>query len=278
MSVILRRQTSYFFSSDSKTGASNIGNNGSTFSVALNSPIQIPKGSIDCEIGINSAAIWYVNPNVSLQLTNNAFRFTTSAAPAGTYTITFPDGLYSLDGLNATLSNAIVNLGLPANLFVLSGDDATQSTIITILTSGDSIDFTIANSLRTVLGFNSAVYTAPSANYNLYSPNPAAFNADNSYLISSDIVPDGIPINNQSFGVLVNVPITATPGSQILYAPSNIVWSDANSLIGQTKQFLNFRLTNQSLVPVNTVGETYQFTLVLRWSMLITDQKLPLKP
>lgn len=278
MSVILEKEQSYFFSSDPTVGATQIQQNGSVFSVALNSPISIPKGAIDAQVAINSAAIWYVNPNISVQLTNNEFTFTTTAAPAGTYTITLPDGLYSLEGLNNTLSNAFVNLGLPSNLFVISGDDATQSTVITFLTSGDSIDFTVANSLRFILGFNNAVYTAPSANYNLYSPNPAAFNADNSYLISSTLTSVGIPINNQSFGILVNVPITATPGSQIVYQPANLVWSDASDLIGQIKQFITFRLTNQSLVPVDTVGEIWQFTLVIKWKLILSNESLPLKP
>lgn len=278
MSVILEKETAYFFSSDTTVGATQVGNNGSTFAVALNSPIMIPKGAISCEVGVYSAAIWYVNPNISVQLTNNQFRFTTSNAPAGTYTITFPDGLYSLSGLNSTLSNLITNLGLPSNLFVLSGDDATQKTIITFLTAGDSVDFTIPNSLRFILGFNSAVYTAPSNNFNQFSDNPAAFNTDNSYIISSDLVTTGIPINNQSFGILVNVPITSVPGSQIIYQPAQVVWVDAGELIGQTKQFIRFRLTNQSLSPINTVGETWQFTLSIRWKLLLSTDKLPLKP
>lgn len=278
MSVILEKEQSYFFSSDTTVGATQVQNNGSTFAVALNTPIAIPKGAVDCTIGINSAAIWYVNPNISAALGNNQFRFTTSQAPAGTYTITLQDGLYSLDGLNSTLSNEIVNLGLPANLFVISGDDATQSTIITYSTAGDSIDFTIPNSLRNILGFNSLVYTAPSADFNLYSPNPAAFNADNSYLISTDLISVGLSINNQSYGILVNVPITAAPGSQIIYSPQNIVWTDASDIIGNQKQFVRFRLTNQSLVPINTVGETWQFTLVIKWKLILSNEILPLKP
>lgn len=278
MSVIIKRQAPFFFSSDVSTGAINVSQNGSVFSVILDNPISIPNAAVNCEVGIVDAQVWYVNPNISAELKNNIFEFTTTAAPAGTYTITLSDGLYSLAELNSAISNAIINLGLPASLFIFSGDDATQSTVITILTSGDSIDFTVANSLKTVLGFASAVYTAPSANYNLYSPNSAAFNADNSYLISSDITPVGIPVNSKSFGTLVNIPITAVPGSQILYMPANIVWSDASNLIGQNKQFLNFRLTNQSLTPVNTVGETWQFTLVIRWQILLTDKSVPLRP
>lgn len=278
MSVLIEKEQSYFFSSDTTVGASNVANNGSTFAVALNNPLSIPNGAVDCSVAVNTAAIWYVNPNISAALMNNMFTFTTSSAPAGLHTITIPDGLYSLDELNSVVSNANENLGLPSDLFTFSGDDATQSTIITFLNSGDSIDFTIANSLRFILGFNSAVYTAPSANYNLYSPNPAAFNTDNSYLISSDLISTGIPINNQSYGILVNVPINNAPGSQIIYQPNVLVWSDGSELIGKVKQYINFRLTNQSLKMVNTVGEVWQLTLVIKWKLLLTNNALPLKP
>ena len=280
MTTLLKRETSFLFSSDPSVGATQITNNGSAFAVALDTPISIPKGALNCEVALNFAALWYVNPNVSVQLTNNQFRFTTSSAPAGTYTITFPNGLYSLEGLNSALSNLIVNLGLPANLFILSGNDATQSTVISFFNALDSVDFTIPNSLRFILGFDSLVYTAPTANYNLFSPNPAQFNADVSYLISSDLTPVGIPVNNQSNGVLANIPIPlgTAPGSQIIYQPPNLVWSDANALIGAPKQFIRFRLTNQNLVPIDTVGETYQLTVVLRWQILISNEVLPLKP
>lgn len=280
MSVVYEKEQSYFFSSDPNVGASQVMANGSKFSVALNNPILIPKGAIECSMSVNSAAIWYVNPNVSLELKNNTFRFTTTSAPAGTYTFTFPNGLYSLQELNSTISNNLINIGLPSNLFVLSGDNATQKTIITFLTSGDSIDFTVANSIRGVLGFNSAVYTAPSANYNLYSPNSAAFNADNSYLIASDLVSVGIPLNNQSFQILVNIPIQQgdAPGTQILYAPTNPVWFECKEIVGHPKQFIRFWLTNQSFVPVDTVGETWDFTVVIKWKLLLTNESLPLKP
>src|SRR5690606_30518446 len=95
--------------------------------------------------------------------------------------------------LNAYLSSQFLNLGLPANLITISGDAATQRSIITFLTSGDSIDFTIVNGVREVLGFNSAVITAPSANYSFFSDNVAAFNRINSFLLASNIVAQGIP-------------------------------------------------------------------------------------
>ena len=117
MSVIFKRQASFFFSSEEKTGATNISQNGSVFDVILSNPISIPSGAVNAELAIINAQVWYVNPNVSVLLANNKFKFTTTNAPAGTYTLTLPDGLYSLPELNSTISNAIINLGLPATLF-----------------------------------------------------------------------------------------------------------------------------------------------------------------
>lgn len=278
MSVIIQKEASLLFSSDPAIGAENVTNNGSSFSVTLNNPLYIPKGAVNCMVAVNTAAIWYVNYNISTQLRNNQFKFTTTAAPAGTHTVIISDGLYSLSALSTTISNLIINLGYAASMFFFSGDDATQQTIITFSNVNDSIDFTIPNSLRFILGFNSAVYTAPSKNYSLYSPNIAAFNTDNSYIISSDLTPMGIPINNQDQGILVNVPITSPPGSQIIYQPNNLVWSDASNLIGHPKQNIRFKLMNQNLIPINTVGETWQFTLVIQYSLLLTEAKFPLVP
>ena len=131
-------------------------------------------------------------------------------------------------------------MGLPANLITISGDAATQRSIITFLTSGDSIDFTIVNSVREVLGFNSAVITAPSANFSFFSDNVAAFNRINSFLLASNIVAQGIPINNQSRGIIGSVPISVAPGSQIVYSPQNVVWFNAKELMGRAKLIWHF--------------------------------------
>lgn len=276
--VIIKRNSSIFFSSDPTVGALNVSQNGSVFNINLTSPIAIPKGAVSCDIAVISASIPYVNPNISADLKNDQFRFTTSEAPAGTFTISIPKGLYSLEALNNILSNSFVNLGHSPNLLVLTGDDATQSTVITFLLSGDSVDFTIANSVRTVLGFDSAVYTAPSAGFNQYSPNPAQFNSDTQYLISSNLVTNGVPINSVGVGILTNVPITATPGSIIVYQPNNLLWVDAAELIGANKAQLTFRVTNQNLVPIDTLTDKWSFTLMFKWSLLLTSESVPLNP
>ena len=91
------------------------------------------------------------------------------------------------------------------------------------MTLGDSIDFTIAGSVREVLGFNSAVITAPSANFSFYSNSVANFNRVNSFIIASNLVSEGIPVNNQSRGIISSVSNNKPPESQVTYSPQNVV-------------------------------------------------------
>ena len=233
--MLLKRSVNFIFNSDPTSGSQNLSADGSSFQVSLNTPISIPKGAVDAQAGVLQAAVWNTAANISADFESNQFPFTTSVAPAGTFPFTIPDGLYSLSGLNSYFSSQFGNLGLPSNLISLSGDSATQKSILTFLTNGDDADFTIANSVREVLGFNSAVITAPSAGYSFFSDNVAQFNRVNSYIIASNLVSQGIPVSSQSRGIIATIPISAVPGSQVNYAPQNVLWFDATELIGRPK-------------------------------------------
>lgn len=275
--ALLTQTIPFIFNSDPDAGAENVSADGSSFQVSLHDPIAIPRGAVDCKAGVVQAAIWNTSPNIAASYGNNIFTFTTTAAPAGTYTFTIPDGLYSVEGLNSYLSGQFLNLLLPSNLITVSGDNATQKSIVTLLTSGDSIDFTVANSVRTVLGFNSAVITAPSANYSFYSDVVAAFNRINSFILASNLVSQGIPVNNQSRGIIGSVPINVAPGSQIAYSPQNIVWFSGRELIGGNKINMSFSLLDQELRAAPAV-DSYSFTLLIEFTILLSTGALPMKP
>lgn len=278
MAVLLEKTVSYIFNSDPASGSQNLSSDGSSFQVTLNLPLLIPKSAVNAVGGVLQANIWNTSPNISPLFKNNIFTFTTTQVPAGTYTITIPEGLYSLEGLNTYLSSQFVNLGLSSNLISLGGDFATQKTILTFEFSGDSVDFTIPNSINSILGFNSEVLTAPSNNYSFYSENTATFNRNNSYIISSNLVSQGIPVNNQSQGIITTVPINVSPGSQINYQPQNVIWFDMTELIGSYKLNMQFNLLNQDLEATPTGGEFWQFTLLVKYNILLSTSVLPLKP
>jgi hypothetical protein len=278
MSVIIDKQICYTFSSNKSTGAQNIQNNGASFSVALNSPIYIPKGTVDCTVEVLQAAVWNTSPNIAAEFGNNRISFTYNEA---LYNFVIPDGLYSLKDLNATISRLFANAGLPSNLFLLSGDDSTQKTIITYTLAGVRIDFGILNSIRTVLGFDDRLSPAENdsvAGQNDTSDNTAVFNRINSFFVRSSMVNNGLPLNNVGSGIIAAIPITAAPGSQINYARAIPIAVDANNLVGNALQFISFDLLDQDLRFVNTVGEDYSITLAIKYKILLTIENLPMVP
>jgi hypothetical protein len=260
------------FSSDPATGAIPIGVDGDAFGVDLFQPLKFdPRQVVSVDAAVIQASIWSVSPNVSPSFENNEFTFTTSAAPAGAYTITFPQGLYSLTAIGSFIGTQLVNLGLPANLFLLSGDDATQRVIITFLIAGDSIDFAAANSIATLLGYSTAALdnpvVAPIAGFNAYGDTTAQLNRNSSYRIRSTLSSGGIQSNAISSGVIVGVPIDVPAGNQINYSPTNPAWFDMNELIGTGKQSLAFYLENQSGAPTPSGGEYWSLTIAFKYTL-----------
>ena len=267
---MLKRQTSISFNSDPLSGATPIGSDGSQFSVDLNQPLAFdPKRVVSVEAAVLQAAVWNTSPNISPAFQNNVFRFTTSVAPAGTYNIVFPEGLFSLSGVGSFIGIQLVNLGLPANLFLFSGDDATQKAVITIATAGDSVDFSVAGSIGPLLGFSAAAIdnpiVAPVAGFNAFGQSTANLNRNNSYQIRSTLVSGGIQSNAISGGVIAKIPIDQSPGTQINYAPTNPLWFAADELIGVGKQSLDFFLENQSGQPTPTGGEFYELVVAFKY-------------
>jgi len=219
-SVLFPRVSSHAFSSNPTSGAKNVHNSGSSFSVALNKPISIPSGAISCTVDVVQANIWFVTPNISAALATTTSISSATTNP-GSYHIVIPDGLYSLDDLNTTLQREFANLGFASNIIVLTPDGPTSRAIISYTIAGLDVDFTQANTVRTVLGFDSrqSPPTPPSAaGESDYGDNPASFNQINSfyYIRSSLTAADGLPINNTAAGIIAAIPVdvvqAANPG------------------------------------------------------------------
>lgn len=239
---------------------------------------MVPRSALSCNVYTTQASINNTSPNIAVIFNNYTFRFTTSdPGNPGTFVFTFSDGLYSLDDIGTLISAELVNLGLPSNLFIFTGLAATAQTVLTFLLAGDSVDFSTATTIGSILGFASAVITAPSAGYNEFSPNPAALNRNSGYLISSQtFLSGGIPVNNSAVGVLAVVPIDAPPGSLINYASQLPISIPASELIGNAKNNFTFRLTNTSLQPTPTGGgrttQFWSFLVIVEYEVLISEE------
>jgi hypothetical protein len=274
--MLLEKQLSFIFSSNPNNGAQSVSADGSSFSVQLNNTIALPAEAIYATLEVQSANIWWSVPNLSASLNNNTLHIYSEwiaddgGVPAGypNYTITIPDGLYGLTELSAAIARELVNQGLPSDLFRLTGDDSTQKTILTFgYDQVTTLDFTQANTFREILGFDSRfVPTTPkTAGWSEYSDNVARFNQISSFLINTDLISDGIPVNNTSSGTIANVLIDVTPGSLINYAPVISVKANADQLIGKSTNFFSFRLTDQDRRAVNTNSEYWSLTVVIKY-------------
>jgi hypothetical protein len=254
---------SFAFSSSATAGAQQVSADGSEFSVVLAPPLEIPSTASNLELAVVSAAIWNTSPNI-LTGENDEFTYTSTAAPAGTATITIPQGLYSLEALNGYLSLGFVAAGRSSTLFSLSGATATGQVAITAENAGDSIDFTAAASVAPLLGWAAGIYTF-TAGETIFGAGPAAFNRNNTYLITSDIC-QGLRYNSRARNIIGVVPINQPPGSLLNYDPSNLIRVPADDMRGVTVSNARFALKNQDFQATPTANELYSFTCELTYT------------
>ena len=273
MTSLLDRHQSYFFSSSETAGVLNKSADGSTFSVHLPRPLHVPRSAQNAVLRVTSASIWNSSPNISASLGNNIFELhyvyenDMMIIVSGDITLTIPDGLYSLNALNDFINRSLSENDIPTDVVTLTGDSATQKTILTFATAGSEVDFTVVNSFREVLGFDSKVVTAVADNDSIYSDNVANFNRINQFLLSCSAISGGIPLNNRGSGLIANVPITAAPGSQINYTPFHPPHVGVGEWIGNSIDSLTFILFDQELRPVDTLSEDYSFTLDISYTI-----------
>lgn len=264
----MQQELNILASSDPSNGASNISSDGSQFSVKLSEPIRIPKNAFNIKTTAEQSTIWWTVPNI-ITGENDTFRFNyDNGGGAADWTIVFPQGLYDVTGFNTTFNSLAVNQTLPANIMTFTGDDSTQKVLLTRNQTGIIIDFVTAGSPRVILGFDSqTIVTNPTAPVSVLGDNVAAFNTVNSFLIHSDMVDNGVRLNNTYSQIVANVLIDVTPGSQIVYEPFKPPVLSASFLKGTSKGRLKFWLTNEANQAVNTAGEYWTVRIKISYML-----------
>lgn len=241
---------------------------GSEFIVNLEVPLVIPKTARHCWITVYGGTIWYNTFNVQAGV-NDQIRIGYDPGAGFVWnTFTVSPGLYDLAHLNAEIQRLVNNFGWPVDLIVLEPNTATEKVVVKFNYVDTQIDFTIANTFREILGFDSRL--APLAVTTL-SPqyengdNQAQFNQVNYYLIHSDLVLRGIRINDTYQQIIAKVPITVKPGSQIPYAPDNPPRIPSHELIGTKLKTLTMWLTDDANNRIDTNGQPWSVDLVIHY-------------
>jgi hypothetical protein len=259
----MQKSLTYLFSSDPKNGATRLNSNRNEFSVQFNDPISIPPSATFCTGELHSSSIWNTSFNISAEIGNNVIHI---IVEGGTYNITVDDGQYSVSALNANIGRALVSLGFPSNAIVISGDSSTQRTLVQFGVANVQIDFT-QGLFRELLGFNARIMpeVGQVSGYFEFSDNAANFNRVNSYLLTSTLCSNGLPVNSTANGILARIPILAGSGSLSQYEPANPLRVDLNDIIGNPKRTISFRLLDQNGRSISTNGEYFEFAVVIRY-------------
>ena len=262
-------ENSYLFSSATSNGSKQ-SETGSTFTIQLSQPLQIPANARNISISVPQASIWNSVPNISSTLANNIFRGTyTDLAGTGTITIstTIADGQYNIHQLETAIKQDIINQGgsTTTSPFSFIADDAQQKVIIKVDSVDTVIDFTYTNNCREILGFDSQILGTYSVLSYITAESVAQFNNINQFLIHSDLVSNGMQTNNTFSNTICQVPITASPGSLINFDPKNVTRISAPEMRGMKKSVLRFWLTNESNNLVDTNSEDWLFRMVISY-------------
>ena len=254
-------------SSNPENGAVKISSGGDQFSVFYNNPINIPganHGFNYVDIAAQATTLWYNFPNITSE--NNNFRITIGVT---VFNVTIAEGLYTLDDLNESIDREIESLGGDTTVYQFQADTPTDK--VNIFLAGTvgtpvQIDFTIANSIRTILGFDSQlVPPAPATtDYNQLGDSIANFNQINSVLVHTDLVDSGIRIGSSFNSALQQVYLTTAPNFQQISEPFNLQWVAADALRGKTRTEARFWITDEQNRPLNTRGEFWDVNFVIR--------------
>jgi hypothetical protein len=273
--ALITKHISLLLSSDEANGATNKTADGSEFSVELdNENIVIPESAVDCNIWVQDAEYFFTFPNVLTDV-NDKMRITydNGVDPLFDYTLTIPQGLYSITDLDEIIQVLLLNQpGYPeaSPLIELIGQDATQKVLIKYNYDGVRVDLTAGDTIRDLIGFDAGLY--PNAGNSLANTfdtaqNVAAFNTLKYVLFSCDLCDNGFASNNRYDFYVCRSLIDKAVGQQIVYAPPLKQKLNASNLIGKKLSRTRVKLLDDRGQDVNTNNETYSIHVIIEYNV-----------
>lgn len=262
--------------SNPNSGSVGLNSLGNRFSLNLTPSIRIPQEARNIKCYARSANIWYSFVNVAVSKNNNKIFFTDSLASPSKYTLTLPDGLYSLDLLSSAIQRELQNFKTlsgftgSSTLITLTGDEASQRSIVNIDSSGYQInwaDGTPYDLLGITKDRKMPSSTLSTGSTNFLGDETANFSNLTNLVIQTSLTSSYI-YNGKSSNVLDIVPIDVPPNSLIVYRPSpNFTYVDTPELQGSSISSISFSLLDQDLGEVNTNSEYWNVAFTIEYEL-----------
>lgn len=172
------------------------------------------------EMALVSLETYYSFPNIDFS--NNNFRYTSNNGETW-FNIDIPEGSYELVAINEHIhrvmkENGHYNSAADAYYITLEPNYNTLKAVLNIATNY-KVDFTTANSIRTVFGFNAKVYAAGYSE----SENIVNIISFNSLKVTSDIIGSSY-FNGLTDNIIYSFFPSVGPGYKIIEAPVNLIY------------------------------------------------------
>jgi len=247
-----------------RPGANNfVSNNGGRADLFLSDPVRIPTNTHNHSVKVTKASIWYNFPNITE--TNNLFSFSYNGA---TFNLYLPIGLYNVIDINNTISRSLSNLNDPSisSTFIqLQPNYSTSRVMITFEKAGTTFNASEPFSIGSILGIPTPITSAFDGQV-LTGINIATINTVNQIYIHSTIAgANGVRIDGDSGQVVASVPISSSPGTQILYQPFIPDVVPINSVSGQSISRISTWITDENNNILNTFGEKWEVTMLVTY-------------
>lgn len=261
-------QVPFIFDSGNSSTSQITTEDGSGFTVNLEVPITLPETSTYAWVTVYGATIWYNTYNI-FEGVNDKIRVSyDDGGGAVAHTLTIQAGLYDLNHLDASIRRELNGVGFPSDLFQLVPDTSTDKVVIQFNYVDVFIDFTIVDSFRVILGFNSRVVplggSSIAPQYE-YGDTQAQFNSINYYIIHSNLVLRGQRINDTYQQAIALVDINVKPGSQISFSPDIVPRIPANELLSSRVKTIDLWLTDNNNVRVDTHNQSWSVSGVIHY-------------
>ena len=203
------------------------------------------------EMALVNLETYYSFPNIDAS--NNNFRYSPDNGVTWV-NINIPEGSYEIVDIQEYIQRIMKENGHEHNV-TLEPNNNTLKSVLEI-SPNHKVDFTTANSIRTVLGFNAQVYTA---GYN-ESENIVNIIGVNSLRITSDIIGSSYS-NGSTDNIIYSFFPSVGPGYKIIEVPVNLVYLPITM---NTISAMETKLVDQNGKLMNLRGEELSIRFHIR--------------
>ena len=229
----------------------------------MNPPLSFPERT-RLKVALHSFSFTNFFINISAAKANNLIYYTDNIAIPNKYSVTVPDGSYSVSDLSDAINVGVINNTHSDGLIVLTPDFSSNRVLFTISTIGWQVNM-LAGTPYVLLGctLNQAIPVALTTvpNQSELAPAVAAFNDLLNIYVHTNLSNNSIFNGNQS-NIIGNIIPTASVGSIQSSESTNLIWLDASELAGSILSSISIYLTNQNNVSI-ALSDNFSLTLLV---------------